>query len=533
VATRAELAAARALIDEADAQECELLYQLELFKARASLLAFTRLMHYDPDRPGDPRRSRYEVRPVHRLLAETLERVERGDLKRVIFVLPPRTGKTELASHKFPAWYIGRRPQETAILATYNGIFATDFGVSILETVKSARYGGIFPGVELLGNARSSTRMTTNYGGSIFCIGRENSASGRGADLMVIDDPIKDRKEAQSPKVRDNIWQWFSSVAMSRLMSKAGRVLIIMTRWHEDDLVGRLIDPHNAFYRAAEAARWTVINIPAIAETNDLLGRAPGEVLWPERFPLEHLQEHKERDPQSFNALYQGRPSPEEGDFFKAADIRTYSPRELPKNLRYYITSDHAVTANVRSNKTVMLVGGVDDDMNLWIVDCYWRKVDTEAAVEAMLILMARYAPLVWTAELGHISKAIGPFLRRRMREENVVCNINEVHPVRDKPTRCQSIQARMSLGRVFFPGHASWFEDAKRTLLSFPNSDDDDFADALGLFGMQLDRMVAPGKASSRSRDSRHVPRMGTLEWVKASAEARRAFEVHSTGGW
>ena len=533
MASRAELQAARDLLAEADVQECELLYELELYKARQSLLPFTRLMHYDPDRPGDPRRSRYEVRPVHRLLAETLERIDAGDLKRVIFVLPPRTGKTELASHKFPAWYIGRHPERTVILATYNGIFATDFGVAILETVKSDRFAGVFPGVELLGNARSATRMTTQQGGSVFCIGRENSASGRGADLMVIDDIIKDRKEAQSPRVRDNIWQWFTSVAMSRLMSKAGAVLIIMTRWHEDDLVGRLTDPHNAFYRPAEAQRWTVINVPAIAEGSDLLGRAPGEVLWPERFPLEHLLEHKERDPQSFNALYQGRPSPEEGDFFKAADIRTYTPRELPTSLRYYITSDHAVTATARSNKTCMLVGGVDDELNLWIVDCYWRKVDTEAAVEAMLILMARYAPLMWTAELGHISKAIGPFLRRRMREENVVCTINEVHPARDKPTRCQSIQARMSLGRVFFPAHASWIEDAKRTLLSFPNSDEDDFPDALGLFGMQLDRMVSPGRASSASRDSRHVPRMGTLEWVKASAEARRTFESMNAGGW
>ena len=532
MANLAEVQAARDLLAQVDAQECELLHQLEVYKARESLLSFTKLMHPDPDKPGDPRLSRYEVRPVHRLLAETLERVERGDLTRVIFALPPRTGKTELASHKFPAWYAGRHPEQSIILATYNGIFAGDFGIHILDCVKSQRYAEVFPNVHLLGNARSAARMTTNSGGSIFCIGRENSASGRGADLMVIDDIIKDRKEAQSPRVRDNIWEWFTSVAMTRQMSKAGRVLIIMTRWHEDDLVGRLTDPNNAFYRAAEAARWTVINVPAIAEPNDILGRAVGEVLWPERFPLQHLLEHKDRDAQSFNALYQGRPSPEEGDFFKAADIRTYTQRELPKELRYYITSDHAVVTTSRSNKSVMLVGGVDNDLNLWLVDCYWRKVDTEAAVEAMLILMARYRPLMWTAELGHISKAIGPFLRRRMREENVACTINEVHPVRDKQARCQSIQARMSLGRVYFPSFASWFDDAKRALLQFPNSDDDDFPDALGLFGLQLDRMVAPGRGS-RSRDSRHVPKMGTLEWVKASAEARRRLDAQKLGGW
>jgi predicted phage terminase large subunit-like protein len=531
--TKAEIDAARNLLREADAAECELLYQLEVHKARESLLAFTRFSHPDPDAPGDPRKSQYEVKPVHRLLGETLERVERGDLTRVIFTLPPRTGKTELCSRKFPAWYVGKRPSETVILATYNGIFAGDFGISILETVKSERFGQVFPGVELLGNARAASRMTTNRGGSVFCIGRENSASGRGADLMVIDDIIKDRKEAQSPKIRDNIWQWFTSVAMTRQMSKSGRVIIIMTRWHEDDLVGRLTDPTNAFFKQAEADRWTVINVPAIAEAGDLLGRKVGEVLWPERFPLEHLMEHKERDSQSFAALYQGRPSPEDGDFFRAADIRTYTQRELPKDLRYYITSDHSVTTNSRSNKTCMLVGGVDDDMNLWLVDAFWRRVDTEAAVEAMLVFMARYRPLMWTAELGHISKAIGPFLRRRMREENVVCAINEVHPVRDKPTRCQSVQARMSMGKVYFPSFASWFEDAKRSLLTFPNSDDDDFPDALGLFGLQLDRMVAPGRLRSASRDSRHLPRMGTLEWVKQDAEKRRRFDEEKVTGW
>jgi predicted phage terminase large subunit-like protein len=180
-----------------------------------------------------------------------------------------------------------------------------------------------------------------------------------------------------------------------------------------------------------------------------------------------------------------------------------------------------------------MLVGGVDDELNLWLVDCFWRRVDTEAAVEAMLILMAKYRPLNWTAELGHISKSIGPFLRRRMREENVVCSINEVHPVKDKPTRCQSIQARMSLGRVRFPIHSHWFEDAKRTLLQFPNTEDDDFADALGLFGSQLDRMVAPRRATNASHDSRHVPRLGTLAWVKSDAAKRDIWLANQSNGW
>lgn len=530
----ADVQAARDLLAKVDREECDLLHELAAIESRDSLLKFTRFTRPDPDKPQDPRLSQYEVHPVHRLLAATLERVECGEMKRVIFTLPPRTGKTELASHKFPAWFVGRNPTRSVILATYNGVFAGDYGINIQEVLKSDRYAEVFPGVQMLGNARGTTRMTMRQGGSIFCIGRGNSATGRGADLFVMDDLIKDAKEARSIVVRDSIWQWFTKVAMTRLMSKDGRVIIIMTRWNEDDLVGRLTDPANAFYNPVEATKWAVINVPAFAEEGDILNRRPGEVLWPSRFPREFLLEHRDRDPQGFNALYQGRPSPEEGSFFKADHIKEYKPKELPESLRYYITSDHAVTTNPTSNKTCMLVGGVDANLELWLVDCFWRKMDTEAAVATMLKLIERYRPQNWTAELGHISKSIGPFLRRRMREENIHCYVNEVPPMKDKQVRAQPIQARMSMSAVHFPAHAWWLADAKRELLQFPNGSADDFVDALALFGVQLDAMVAPGRGS-KSRDSRHVPRTGTLEWVKASAQDRRRIELaaDNTSGW
>lgn len=531
--TQAEIDAARVLLAEVEQEERELLMELAATEARDDLLGFTRYMRPDPDAPDDPRRSQYEVHAVHNLLATVLERIEQGLEKRVIFTLPPRTGKTELASHKFPAWFIGRNPTRSVIVATYNGVFAGDFGLAINGVLKSERFAQVFPEAHLLGNARSSSRMTFAEGGSIFCIGRGNSATGRGADLFIMDDLIKDAKEARSPVVRDAVWDWFTKVAMTRLMSKDGRVIIIMTRWNEDDLVGRLTDPNNQHYNPVEAARWTVINVPALAEDNDVLGRKRGEVLWPERFPKEFLLEHQARDPQGFNALYQGRPAPEEGTFFKQAHIKTYTPRERPENLRYYITSDHAVGITDRSNKTCMIVAGVDKDLHLWIVDVVWRKMDTEAATESMIKLIDRYRPQNWTAELGHISKSIGPFLRRRMREENIACYINEVHPSKDKQVRAQPIQARMSMGSVHFPSNAWWLADAKRELLQFPNSGEDDFVDALALFGIQLDAMVGPGRRGSR--DTRNLPRMNTLEWVKASAEARRRIDLMQTrqAGW
>lgn len=302
-------------------------------------------------------------------------------------------------------------------------------------------------------------------------------------NCLILDDPVKGRAAVSSRRLRDRDWNWFTQDAMSRLMGAMGRVIICMTRWHEDDIVGRLLDPNNPHYNPVEAAKWNVVNLPAWCEDEaqaeaDPLGREVGEVMWPERITKEFLEGQRRLDPAGFEALYMGRPAPPDGDFFKADHLRLYNdPTELPDNLRFYAASDHAVSLAEGRDKTCMGVVGVDEDDNIWILpDLVWRQMDAEAQVDSMLGLMRQHHPLLWWAEKGHISQSLGPFLRKRMQEEQTYSAIVEKTPVRDKQSRAQAIQGRMAMGKVFFPAFAGWWNDAKEQMLNFPYGTHDDF---------------------------------------------------------
>lgn len=345
-------------------------------------------------------------------------------------------------------------------------------------------------------------------------------------NCLIIDDPIKDDIEANSKTTRDRVWGWFNRVALTRLMG-AARVVICMTRWHEDDLVGRLTNPKNPHYNPDEAAKWTVVNIPAFAEEGDPVGREPGEILWPERTSQEFLESMRRLDPQGFSALYMGRPAPPEGTFFKNDHIRSYQPHELPKNLKYYAASDHAVSEAESADPTCMGCVGVDEDDNIYIMpDIDWRKMDAEVAVEAMLSQMQTYHPMFWWAEKGHISQSIGPFLRKRMQETNTYIYIDEKTPTRDKQTRAQAIQGRMAMGKVFLPAFAPWFQDAKDELLNFPNGTHDDFVDFIAWIGRGLAQQTQAQAPVKRSNQ----PETGSIQWiVQMGDRVRRRNDTHN----
>ena len=300
----------------------------------------------------------------------------------------------------------------------------------------------------------------------------------------------------------------------------AGGLVSHNTRWHEDDLVGRITDPRNPFYDPAEHASWTVIDLPAIASDNDAMGRQPGEALWPERFPLDFLEKQRRLDPRGFQALYQGKPSADTGTFFTADMIRTYQPDELPKNLRYYVASDHAVSSKQNRDKTCLIPVGVDENENVYVLDdVWWRAAETDTVVEAMLFLMDRHKPLYWWAERGHISRSIGPFLRKRMLEEKVFVSLIEVQPIADKQTRAQSIQGRMAMGKVYFPARAIWWPDARDQLMKFPNGSNDDFVDALAYIGMGLIQQLGAAVRAPRA-----ALKPGTFGWLKQQTKATDA---------
>lgn len=509
-----------------------------LKSAKDSLLDFVQMSMPDPRHPDDTNRSRYEVHQVHRFLAEKLEQVERGEILRLCISVQPRIGKSQLASKSFPAWLMGRDPYRQIILAGYGDEFVKEFGRDVRNLMLSPFYQQVFPGAELSRNAKAANRQQTTAGGILTFAGLGGQLTGKGADFLLIDDPIKNAEEARSKATKDKLWEGFIRDAMSRLMGKAGAVVITATRWAEDDIIGRLTDPDLGYTTAEDAAQWEVINIPALIETpqdkeDDPFDRDYGEVLWEERTPRAFLEQFRRLDPGGFAALYQGRPSPPEGNFFRRDDIVPHAYHhfsDLPPNLRYYAASDHAVSTQQNRDSTCAGIAGIDEKGDIWVLpDLIWAQLPADDQVEAMLRLMQEYKPLTWWAEKGHISQSIGPFLRKRMLEEQVYCTISEKTPVKDKQTRAQAIQARMSMGRVHLPAFAPWYSDALEQMLNFPNGAHDDFVDFISWLGIGLAQQVgAPKTVEPPNKE----PPSGSLAWILKTSERIRkqntAAEAH-----
>lgn len=482
-------------------------------KARDSLLDFTKLTMPDPADMDDPERSLYQAAIHHRALAEALERVERGDIRRLIISMPPRHGKSELATKRFPAWCLGRHPHLQVIQVTYSQEFAEDFGRKVREIIRSDTYRQVFPGLKLKTGSQAADRLEMEGDGILVFTGVGGAVTGRGADLLIIDDPLKNREEAESPATRQKTWDFFTSTAFTRLMP-GGRVVIIMTRWHEDDLVGRIFNPD--FMPAEEADKWMVLELPAIKD---------GKALWPERYPLAELESIKRTlGPRDWSALYQQKPTPEDGDYFKKADIMAASyktPQEMPRNLVWYGASDHALKVQQGRDYNVIGCLGVDENEDIWIPpDVYWGRCETDKQVEEMLAQIRRHKPLNWWSGRDHITASIGPYLRKRMAEERLHCWIEELPEKGDKRQKARAAQGMVATRRIHLPEFAPWFPAALSQLLKFDGDKHDDFVDFLANGCRGLERQFGQ-KARVVKTQKEHTP--GTIGWIMADAAYRK----------
>lgn len=503
--------------------------------ARNDLLAFTQLMLPDPKNPEDPRKSRYEVARVHQAIADACERCANEPGQRLIITVPPRHGKTQLASLAFLPWFVGRNPSKSTIFGTYNNHYAGKVGREIREIIMSAAYRQVFPGVKLKTGAKAATRLEIEkHGGGLSFAGRGGTITGLGGHAIIVDDPIKDAEEARSEVIRDGMWEWFNRVIATRLMDDTGFILIIQTRWHEDDLVGRLTDPNNPHYLQAEARKWSVIDLPSLAEEDDLLGRKVGEPLWPEKFGVRYLKDLQRRDPEGFSALYQGRPAVKDGAFFTQSIIHEYDPAtDLPdtKDLTFYCAADLAVATTQKNDRSCLLTVGVDRHDNIFVLpDLVWTRIQADDIVEQMCRLMALYRPAAFFSESGQISNSIGPFLRKRMAELGLSCHVNEIAAKGDKQARAQSIMSRMAFGKVFFPRTAGWYQRAKEEMLKFPKSPRDDFVDALAYIGLALHQL-----RSGEAHVVKAAYRTGSFGAMFEQTRAERALDArkHELAGW
>jgi predicted phage terminase large subunit-like protein len=503
-------------------------------EARDDFLKFVKFTMPDPEDANDVTRSKYKAARHHVGIANAVEQVEEGDIRFLILVCPPRHGKSELVSRRLPAWFVGRHPEQNVVVATYNDDFAADFGSDVRNIMASPQYKQVFPAVKLQRGGAAKDRLQTTKGGQLSFVGRRGSLTGRGAHLMIMDDLIKDDNEARSKAIRDEAWNFVVKVAMTRRMGKK-LVIMTFTRWNSDDPIGRLTDPDNEHYRLELAKRIKIIHLPAIAEEDDPVGRKPGEPLWPDgpdQFDLDFLHEQQMLDPLGFEALYQGHPSLLDGDIFKRENIRYYKSSDLPEEMRYYCASDHAVGTQQRNDPTCLLKVGIDQYSNIYLLECFWQRVKSDVAVEAMLAMNSgNQPPLLWWAESGHISKSIGPFLYTRMVETENYINIREITPAGDKAQRSQSIAARVNTGKVFFPVESTWTEKAVAEMMMFKGdgSGHDDFVDALAYIGLGLRSQFGPTAPAPKKAE----PRVGSAAWLTQNDKyvERRKAEAAAGG--
>lgn len=499
-------------------------------ESRDIMLKYIQHTMPDPQRLDDPDATIYRITPLSRVLCDAMQKIAAGEMLYLCVSAPPQHGKTTVISRSLLPWYSGKFPHRHIQYGTYSQDRANEMGEEVRRVLTSPEHAQVFPEYRLKTGSKSKEHMINEIGGKISLVGRGGASTGRPADLWVIDDPIKDALEAESSTIREQIWQWFTRVVFTRCHALSA-IIIVLTRWHEDDLIGRLTDKSNPHYNEEIAKKFVYVNIPAIIDTEPMakaLGCKVGDSLWPERFPVKHLETAKALNPLSFNAMYMGRPTPPEGAFFKRHQFLGYRPSELPKELRHYMSGDLAISPERDRDKTCIGHWGLDSDDVLWLLpDLYWEQKAADEVVDTLIQYGKDHPIFTFFGEKGQIQKSIGPFLDKRMREEGVYFSVELFPTSGNKGARALSFRGRMAQGKVRFPTFAHWWPAFLEIMLKFTGSGDDredDPADMCGLIGQGLPLQV---RASGPKKEG-NVIRPGTLAWVKqAHREEQRMSEL------
>lgn len=442
---------------------------LSRIEASQSLIAFTEYT-YD----------RYRTAEHHRLIAGHLERIERGDIDRLMLLVPPRHGKSELASKRFPAWLLGRAPHKQFISTSATAELAADFGREVRNIIGSPEYKAVF-NTALAEDSQAKGKWHTSSGGVYYSVGVGGSVLGRGGDVILIDDPFGSMREAQSELERKTVWDFYTGTLYNRLMP-GGAIVVINHRMHEDDLCGRLLAQ-----QGAGGDKWEVVELPAINDS--------GDPLWPDQYSLSALERiRKNTLPRDWSALYQQRPAPEEGDYFQSDWLKSYDKLPDRSTMRVYGGSDYAVTAD-GGDYTVHAVVGVDPDGRMYLLDLWRAQASSDVWIEAFCNLVLKHKPIEWAEETGQIKASLGPFIDRRQRERKAYVKRTQFPTRGDKSIRAQSMRGRMALEGLHVDQRAPWFADFRSELLSFPAGKHDDQVDAIGLIGQLLDKIIAGSK--------------------------------------
>lgn len=417
----------------------------------------------------------YDPNWHHVLVARELEHIQKHgarDYKILIVTVPPRHGKSQQCSIDFPAWCFGNDPKTDIIATSYSADLAVDFGAKTRDKVDSDRFKIIFPNVALKEDQKAKGRWMTNHGGSYTAAGVGGPITGRGARILLIDDPVKNREEADSEVMQEKIWDWFTSVAYTRL-SPNGVIVIIMTRWHLNDLAGRILTHPDL------SKRTKLIRLPAIAE-RDGKHRLHGEPLWPTHFSQKNLLETKAAiGPYDWQALYQGSPILTERQEFKPEWYKTITEGKLAAmNCRRFLTVDTAMSMKTQADYTGFCDNRVSSQ-NYWNLAAWQMKIGPEELVDAIFNLHKSNRYEAIGIEKTTYTEGLKPYIELEMRRRKSFLPIVELeHKQVSKEIRIRGLIPRYYAGSIYhIEGQC---KELEAQLMHFPAGIHDDVIDAV-----------------------------------------------------
>ena len=483
-------------------------------EARQSLLTYTKAVGIEDD-------------PAlhHRVMIEALQDIEDGKESRTMLFLPPGSAKSTYASILFPSHYMGRFKEQKVIQAGYEVGLASQFGRKVRNLTEQDAYKRIFPEAGLTQDSKARGEWELQNGSSYYACGVGSGVTGRRGDGAIIDDPIKGRKEADSELVRDTTWGWYLADLKTRLKPDAW-IVLILTRWHEDDLAGRLLpddwNGESGRFLCTDGEYWNVICIPAEARDNDILGRKPGEWLWTEWFSPEWWAKTKlSQPPRNWASLYQQIPAPAEGTFFQRDWFWRYDPKKVPE-VRKYLSSDFAVTESEDADSTELGIHGTNSEDGVTklyaCLDGWGGKTEPDKWIDEYINLCLRHKPFAEFNEGGVIRRSIEGFLNKRRAARRAFGRTEWITPIGDKQARARALQGMASMGMVGLPNN-EYGERVLSDLLKFPASADDHTVDMLSIFAQAIDQAHPAVLTTAPPKEERDA-------WDKA-------FDDNESSGW
>jgi predicted phage terminase large subunit-like protein len=407
----------------------------------------------------------------HKVMGKKFQEIADGKLKRLIINMPPRHTKSEFASFLLPAWFLGKFPGKKIIQTSNTAELAVGFGRKVRNLVDSEQYAKTFPNVSLRSDSKAAGRWATNAGGEYFAIGVGGTVTGKGADLLIIDDPHSEQEAAlaaTSPEIFDKVYEWYTSGPRQRLQP-GGAIIVVMTRWSKKDLTGKILQS----MIDKDGEHWEVISFPAILPS--------GNPLWPEFWSLSELEALRLELPAGkWNAQYQQEPTSEEGAIIKREWWKLWEP-EKPPRCEFVIQSwDTAFTKSERADYSACTTWGVfykdenQNDPNVILLDAYKKRMEFPELKEKAFNYYKEWEPDAFIVE----AKASGAPLIFELRAMGIP--VQEFTPSRgnDKMVRINSVSDLFASGKVWAPA-TRWADELIEEMAAFPNSDHDDLVDS------------------------------------------------------